>query len=242
MSRTDGRANDQLRDIKLNPGFIDSADGSVFIEWGKTRVICTATMQEQVPPFLMNTGLGWVSAEYGMLPASTDRRKMRDGRRGGQIDGRTVEIQRIIGRVLRCVVNQKALGPRTIWLDCDVVQADGGTRTASVTGAWVALYLCLKKMKERGLLKKDPLRGGVAAVSVGVVDGEPRLDLCYEEDARAEADFNYFMTHEGEVIEIQGSAEKRPIKRELFLACHDVAEAGIRKLMAIQNQVLISTL
>ncbi|MCB9831853.1 MAG: ribonuclease PH [Planctomycetes bacterium] len=242
MSRSDGRANDQLREIKLSPGFIDSADGSVFIEWGKTRVVCTASIEEKVPPFLMNTGMGWVSAEYGMLPASTDKRKQRDGRRGGQVDGRTVEIQRIIGRVLRGVVKQKALGPRTIWIDCDVIQADGGTRTASVTGAWVALYLAIKKLRDRGQLKKDPLISGVAGVSVGIVDGEPRLDLSYEEDSRAEADFNFFMTHEGDVIEVQGSAEKHPVKRDLFLACHDLAEVGIKRLMSIQNQVLIGTL
>ncbi len=242
MSRTDGRELDEMRPLKMTPNFIDSADGSVFVEWGKTRVICTAMVENRVPPFLVNTGLGWVSAEYGMLPGSTDRRKQRDGRRGGQVDGRTIEIQRIIGRALRTVVHQKNLGPRTIWLDCDVIQADGGTRTASITGSYVALYLAIKKLREARVIKKDPLTGGVAAVSVGVVDGVPHLDLCYEEDSRADADFNYVMSHEGGIIEVQGSAEKGPVNPEVFFACHKLAEKGIKELMSMQNTALISTL
>ncbi len=242
MSRVDGRELDQLRPLKLTPHFIDTADGSVFVEWGKTRVICTAMVENRVPPFLVNTGLGWVSAEYGMLPGSTDRRKQRDGRRGGQVDGRTIEIQRIIGRALRAVINQKNLGQRTIWLDCDVIQADGGTRTASITGAYIALYLAVKKLLEARVIKKDPLTGGVAAVSVGIVDGKPHLDLCYEEDSRADADFNYVMSHEGGIIEVQGSAEKSPVRPELFSACHQLAEKGLKELMGMQNTALIGTL
>lgn len=242
MSRVDGRANDDLRPLTLTPHFIDTADGSVLVECGKTRVICTAMVENRVPPFLVNTGLGWVSAEYGMLPGSTDRRKQRDGRRGGQVDGRTIEIQRIIGRALRAIVHQKNLGPRTIWLDCDVIQADGGTRTASITGSYVALYLAVKKLLDTKVIKRDPLTGGVAAVSVGVVGGVPMLDLCYEEDSRADADFNYVMSHEGGIIEVQGSAETAPIDPETFFACHKLAEKGLKELMSIQNMSLIGTL
>ena len=239
MTRPDGREVDQLRDIKITRNFIDTAPGSVLIEWGKTRLIVTATVQEKVPPFLFNTGLGWVSAEYGMLPGSTGNRKMRDGRRGGQIDGRTVEIQRIIGRCLRTVVKQRALGPRTVWVDCDVIQADGGTRTAAITGAWVALYDCLASLREQNIIKKDPLRSGVAAVSVGIVNGKPLLDLCYEEDHNADADFNFVMSHDCDVIEVQGTAEKAPVPRAQFEECYALAESGIKRLMSLQNSSLV---
>ena len=238
MNRGDGRRADQLREISITRNFITSAPGSVLIQWGGTRVICTATVQERVPPFLVNTGLGWVSAEYGMLPGSTNERKMRDGRRGS-VDGRTVEIQRIIGRSLRTVVNQKALGPRTIWVDCDVIQADGGTRTASITGSWVALYDCIAKLRQEKVIKRDPLRGGVAAVSVGIVDGKPCLDLDYEEDSRADAEFNVVMSHQGGMSEGRGSAEKAPVPRAKFDACMELAIGGIEEIASIQNRSLI---
>ena len=173
-----------------------------------------------------------------MLPGSTNERKMRDGRRG-PVDGRTVEIQRIIGRTLRSVVKQKDIGPRTIWLDCDVIQADGGTRTASITAAWIALYDCLARLRERKVIKRDPLRSGVAAVSVGIVDGKPLLDLCYEEDSRADADFNYVMSHDGDLIEVQGSAEKAPVPRAKFEECYALAEKGVKEITSLQNTALI---
>ncbi|HGY92319.1 MAG TPA: ribonuclease PH [Planctomycetes bacterium] len=238
MSRSDGRAPDQLRDIKITRDFVPSAAGSVFIEWGRTRVIVTATVQEQVPPFLYNKGLGWVSAEYGMLPGSTGQRKIRDGRRVN-LDGRTVEIQRLIGRSLRTIVNPKALGPRTLWIDCDVVEADAGTRTASITGAWVALYDAVQRLRDEKILKKDPLRGGLAAVSVVVVDGKPLLDPTYEEDSQADSDLNFVMTHEGQIIEVQGTAEKRPLPKNQFLSCLEMAEQGIHTIASIQNRALI---
>ena len=242
MARADGRALDELRNIRLTPNFIDTADGSCLIEWGKTRVICTAMVEDRVPHFLVNSGQGWVSAEYGMLPGSTDRRKQRDGRRGNGVDGRSVEIQRIIGRAMRTIFNTRVIGQRTIWVDCDVIQADGGTRTASITGGYVALKLAVQNLLKRKVIKKDPILGGVAAVSVGIVDGIPKLDLCYEEDSRADADFNYVMSHNEEIIEVQGGAEAAPIKRELFLACHEIAELGIRRLKDLQQEAISKAL
>ncbi|MEE9394979.1 MAG: ribonuclease PH [Planctomycetota bacterium] len=240
MSRVDGRAPDQLRNVKIHRDFIPSAPGSVLFEWGNTRVIVTATVEDRVPPFLVNTGRGWLSAEYGMLPGSTDRRKPRDGRRGGNVDGRTVEIQRLIGRTFRNLVKLDKLGPRTIWLDCDVIQADGGTRTASITASYLALYDCLRRLRERKVLKHDVLLGGVSAVSVGVVEGKALLDLCYEEDSRADADFNFVMTHEGKIIEIQGGSEQRPLSKEKFDECYALAEKGVHQLQSLQNTALIA--
>ncbi|MEZ6195961.1 MAG: ribonuclease PH [Planctomycetota bacterium] len=235
MKRIDGRNFDALREIRVTRDFVPSAPGSVLIEWGRTRVICTATVEDRVPPFLVNTGRGWLSAEYGMLPGSTDRRKPRDGRRG-PIDGRTVEIQRLVGRNLRNLVRLDRIGPRTIWIDCDVVEADGGTRTASINGAWIALADCLEDLRERKLIKADALVGGVAAVSVGIIEGAPYLDLCYEEDARAEADVNFVMTHDGRLVEIQGGAEGRPLEKAQFDACWDLAAGAVPRIAEIQHR------
>ena len=242
MPRPDGRTADQLREIRMHRGFIDSAAGSVLIEWGRTRVIVTASVQEQVPPFLMNSGMGWISAEYSMLPASTPDRKPRDGRRGGPPDGRSVEIQRLIGRSLRTVVDTRCLGQRTIWVDCDVIQADAGTRTAAITGAYVALYDCFTAMRERKMIKKDPLKDGLAAVSVVVVDGVPMLDPCYQEDSAAEADMNFVVSHEGGIIEVQCTGEKTPLPRSRFDECFALAEKGLREIRSLQNTALIRPL
>lgn len=241
MPRADGRGPDELRRLKITRNFVSSAAGSCLIEFGRTRVIVTATVQDQVPPFLLNTGLGWVSAEYGMLPGSTQDRKQRDGRRGGNIDGRTMEIQRLIGRAFRTVIDQRALGQRTIWIDCDVIEADGGTRTTSINGAYIALYDAFKLLRDRRVIQRDPMRTGIAAVSVGIVDGKPLLDLDYQEDSSAESDFNFVFTHEGEIVEVQGTAEKRPISRQRFDECWVLAEKGIKQIVSRQNTVLITS-
>src|SRR6202163_899240 len=191
--RSDNRPANQLRETKLTPHYLEQAEGSVFVESGRTRVICTASVEERVPPFLRNTGKGWVTAEYGMLPRATSTRMQREAS-AGKVGGRTQEIQRLIGRSLRSVTNTAALGERTIWIDCDVIQADGGTRTASITGAFVALALALEKMRQRDLIRAIPLSDYVAATSVGIVDGEPLLDLAYEDDSRADVDMNFVMT------------------------------------------------
>ena len=239
MTRGDGRAKDQLRDIKITRDFVPSAAASAFIEWGRTRVLVTASIEDRVPPFLVNSGHGWISAEYNMLPGSTPFRKARDGRRGGHVDGRTIEIQRLIGRSLRSVVNTKGMGQRTVWIDCDVIEADAGTRTASITGAWIVLYDCLHGMREKKLFKKDPLTDGLAAVSVAIVDGKAILDPCYEEDAAADADLNFVMSHKGGIVEIQGTGEKAPIPKERFEECYALAEKGIAEITSLQNRSLI---
>jgi ribonuclease PH len=239
MKRADGRAPDQIRELKITRNFIGSADGSVLIECGRTRIIVTAVFENLVPPFLVNTGQGWLSAEYSMLPGSTPQRKQRDGRKGGNVDGRSVEIQRIIGRALRCVVDTKPFGQRTLWIDCDVIEADGSTRTTSINGAYVALYDALQPLRENRPPERDPLRTGIAAVSVGIVDGTPLLDLTYEEDSRAEGDFNFIMSHDGDVIEIQGSAEKRPIPRAKYDECVALAHKGLKQVMTMQNMALL---
>src|SRR5437899_8087431 len=207
--RSDNRAPDQLRPVNILPDYISTAEGSVLIEVGNTRVICTASVEETVPQFLRNSGKGWVSSEYGMLPRSTLTRTPRDVNKG-RPSGRTHEIQRLIGRSLRAVTDLERLGERTIWIDCDVIQADGGTRTASITGALVALGLALEKLVEAGTLTSAPLRDFVAAISVGIVDGTIFLDLCYEEDSRAEVDLNFVMTGSHKIVEIQATAEKHP--------------------------------
>lgn len=239
MKRQDGRAPDELRAMKITRNFIGTAAGSVLIECGHTRVIVTATVQDQVPPFMLNTGMGWVSAEYSMLPGSTLDRKQRDGRKNGQTDGRSIEIQRIIGRALRNVIDQRALGQRTIWVDCDVIEADGSTRTASINGAYLALYDCFKLLRERGVINRDPLRTGLTAVSVGIVDGQVLCDLTYDEDSRAEGDFNFVLSHEGDVIEVQGGAEKRPIARAKYDECWNVAQKAAKQIMTQQNMALL---
>jgi ribonuclease PH len=211
--RSDHRPADQLRETKLTPHYLEHPEGSVFIEAGRTRVICTASVEDRVPPFLRNTGKGWVTAEYGMLPRATGTRTQREAS-AGRVGGRTQEIQRLIGRSLRSVTNLLALGERTIWIDCDVIQADGGTRTASITGAFVALALALETLRKREVMKSIPLLDYVAAISVGIVDGEALLDLAYDDDSRAEVDMNIVKTGDGRFIEVQGTAEGIPFGRQ----------------------------
>jgi len=237
--RIDGRKAKQLREVKITPGFIRNIEGSVLIEAGNTRVICTAGVEESVPPFLRDTNRGWVTAEYSMLPGSGSTRIQREAARG-RVGGRTHEIQRLIGRSLRAVVDTEKLGSRTIWIDCDVIEADGGTRTASITGAWVALALACRRLRAHGKLSQDPLCGSVAAVSVGLVAGTALLDLCYEEDSHADVDMNFVMTGKGEFVEVQGTAESKPFTKDQLSTLTDLATYGIRRLTALQRQVLAS--
>ena len=230
---------DELRQISIKTGFMPYAEGSVLVACGNTQVICTASVEENVPPFLVGKGQGWLTAEYGMLPRSTHTRKPRDAAKGKQ-DGRTIEIQRLIGRALRPALDLKKIGERTIMIDCDVLQADGGTRTASITGAMVALALAVQKLKAQGKLTADPLGPYVAAVSVGICAGIPTLDLCYKEDVSADVDCNVAMTEEGKFIEIQGTAEHAPFSRAEFGTLLDLAEKGIRQLIALQKQAVAS--
>jgi len=228
---------DQLRQVTIQTGFMPYAEGSALVSCGNTKVICTASVEENVPPFLIGKGQGWLTAEYGMLPRSTHTRKQRDGARGKQ-DGRTVEIQRLIGRALRPTIDLKKLGERTLLVDCDVLQADGGTRTASITGAMVAVALAIAKLRAKGKLSVSPLGPFVAAVSVGVVKGVPTLDLCYEEDVNADVDCNVAMTEEGKFVEIQGTAEHGPFTREEYNQLIDLAASGIRELITLQKNAL----
>ena len=230
--RIDGRVNDELRPVKITRNYIVHPAGAVLIEMGLTKVICTATIEEKVPSFLKGTSSGWVTAEYGMLPGSTGQRKQRNTK---GIDGRSQEIQRLIGRSLRSIVDLKKLGERTIWIDCDVIQADGGTRTAAITGAYVALSDAIAKLLREGLLTETPIVTAVAAVSVGVIDDEIRLDLCYEEDSRAHVDMNLVMTGTGEYIEIQGTGEERPFSRAQMNELLEIGEKGIQSLLEFQR-------
>ncbi len=233
--RIDGRSFDQLRPVKVTPHFNKHADGSCLIEAGDTKVICTASVEERVPPFLRNKGIGWVTAEYAMLPRSTHTRTNRETLRPS---GRTQEIQRLIGRSLRAVVDTSLLGERQIMLDCDVLQADGGTRCAAITGACVALALAVKKLLIDGKIRKNPIISEVAAVSVGIVHGTPVLDLCYEEDSTAEVDMNVICTGSGKFIELQGTAEREPFNRDQMNAMLDLAEKGIGQLFTLQRYAL----
>jgi ribonuclease PH len=235
--RSDNRPANQLRETKLTPHYLEQAEGSVFIEAGRTRVICTASVEDRVPPFLRNTGKGWVTAEYGMLPRATSTRTQREASTG-KVGGRTQEIQRLIGRSLRSVTNLPALGERTIWIDCDVIQADGGTRTASITGAFVALALALEGLRKREVLKTIPLSDYVAAISVGIVDGEALLDLAYEDDSRADVDMNIVKTGDGRFIEVQGTAEGTPFGRDALTLLLDLADVGIRQLIDKQRAIV----
>jgi ribonuclease PH len=235
--RSDKRPSDQLRETVLTPDYLPQAEGSVLIEAGRTRVICTASVEDRVPPFLRNSGKGWVTAEYGMLPRATNTRTTREASTG-KVGGRTQEIQRLIGRSLRAVVNLQALGERTVWIDCDVIQADGGTRTASITGAFVALALALEQLRDRDVIRTVPLADYVAAVSVGIVDGEPLLDLAYEDDSRAEVDMNIVKTGDGRVIEVQGTAEALPFGRDALNTLLDLADHGIRQLVEKQRAIV----
>lgn len=233
VSLRKGRKADELRPVFLGPGFSRYADGSCFVKFGNTHVICTATLEEKVPPFLRNTGSGWITAEYGMLPCSTHERTEREAARGKQ-SGRTQEIQRLIGRVLRSVVDLKLLGERQIRIDCDVIQADGGTRTASITGAYVALCKALNKLK----FQQSPLLDQVAAISCGLVKGEARLDLDYEEDSIADVDANFVMTAKGAIVEVQATAEQKAFTRKQFDQLCDLAKSGIDTLFTLQQQAL----
>lgn len=237
MSRVDGRQPGDLRPVQITRHFTGSAPGSVLIEMGRTKVLCTAAIEHAVPAWLEGKGKGWITAEYGMLPASTPQRKPRE--RGGKVDGRSVEIQRLIGRAVRAVVDLEILGERTIWLDCDVLEADGGTRTAAITGAYVAVVDAVEGLKREGVsFAAPPITDIVAAVSVGIVDGTLLLDLCYEEDSRAEVDLNVAMTGTGELVEVQGTAEQKPFSRQILTQMLDFAERGIRQLMEVQKQAL----
>jgi ribonuclease PH len=236
-ARHDGRKPSQLRPVAIEPGFVATATGSALIGAGLTRVICTASVEESVPRWMAGRGRGWVTAEYGMLPASTGQRKQRDATRGRQ-DGRTVEIQRLIGRSLRAVVDFDALGERTIYLDCDVLQADGGTRCASITGAYVALALACGRLLEQELLPASPLSGSIAAVSCGIVEGTALLDLDYSEDSTAEVDANVVMTGDGGLVEVQATAERTPLSRAHLDELLALAAGGIEQLRAAQEQAL----
>ncbi len=231
MIRSDARGLDKLRAVKITTDYIKHAEGSCLIELGNTRVICTASVDQNVPSFLKGTMSGWVTAEYGMIPRSCKTRIRRD-----KNSGRTYEIQRLIGRSLRTVVDLKSLGERTIWIDCDVIQADGGTRTASITGSFIALAFALGNIKKQGLINMRVLRDYVAATSVGIVDGKALLDLSYEEDSRAQVDMNIVMTSEGKFIEVQGTAEREPFSKEQMNELLLLAEKGIRQLVEIQKQ------
>jgi ribonuclease PH len=237
VKRADGRELDQLRPLAIEPGFIDSAHGSVLFSIGKTRLVCTAMVEESVPGWMRGRGTGWVTSEYGMLPGSTSDRKPRDATRG-KLDGRTVEIQRLIGRSLRSVVDFKALGERTIWIDCDVLQADGGTRCAAICGGYAALHLALSGLVDAGKLRELPLSDSVAAVSVGIVGGSSMLDLAYVEDSRAEVDMNVVITGSGQMIEVQATAERTPFGRASLDQLLSLAAAGIEEISALQTQVL----
>ena len=237
LARIDGRALDQLRPVVIHPNFTKHAEGSVLIEIGDTRVICTASVQEKVPPFLYRSGKGWVTAEYGMLPRATTDRTEREAARGKQ-GGRTVEIQRLIGRSLRAAVNSEMMGERTVWIDCDVIQADGGTRTASITGAFVALVMALGRMYVDGKLTSWPLNDFVAAVSVGIIGGSPMLDLNYQEDSKAGVDMNIVATEKGRFIELQGTGEGSTFSKDEMSAMLALATAGIAELNAKQHEVL----
>jgi ribonuclease PH len=237
MNRTDGRLPSQLRPIKISPSFTMHAEGSVLIEAGRTRVICTASVEDRVPPFLRNTGKGWVTAEYGMLPRATSTRTQREAS-AGKVGGRTQEIQRLIGRSLRSVTKLPELGERTIWIDCDVIQADGGTRTASITGGFVALALALKHMRSKGMIRTLPLVDYVAATSVGVVAGTPMLDLAYDEDSNAEVDMNVVKTGDGRFIEVQGTAEGLPFERSALDSLLALADQGIIELVEMQRAIV----
>jgi ribonuclease PH len=237
MTRADNRLPDQLRPTRLTPHCSKHAEGSVLIEAGDTRVICTASVEDRVPAFLRNSGKGWVTAEYGMLPRATSTRTSRESSQG-RVGGRTHEIQRLIGRSLRAVTKLEALGERTVWVDCDVIQADGGTRTASITGGFVAFALAIGRMREQGQITTVPVTDYVAAISVGIVEATPLLDLAYEEDSRAEVDMNIVKTGDGRFIEVQGTAEALPFGREALLGLLDLADAGIKELNALQREVV----
>jgi ribonuclease PH len=233
MVRIDGRGTDKIRKVNITRNYIKYPEGSCLIELGSTKVICTASVEETVPPFLRNSGTGWVTAEYGMLPRSCGSRIQR-----GKDSGRTYEIQRLIGRSLRSVTEMKYLGERTIWIDCDVIQADGGTRTASITGSFIALVDALQKLKKDGKIDRVPVLDYIAATSVGILNNSMILDLCYEEDSKAEVDMNVIMTGKGEFIEVQGTAERKPFSKEKMDGMMDLAKKGIEELFSVQRKLV----
>jgi ribonuclease PH len=237
MIRQYDRAPGDLRPTQITPNYLLHAEGSVLIEVGQTKVICTASVEDRVPPFLRNTGKGWVTAEYGMLPRATNTRSTREAS-SGKVGGRTMEIQRLIGRSMRTIVRLNELGERTVWLDCDVIQADGGTRTAAITGAFVALVLALDRLKKNEVLRTIPISDYVAATSVGIVGGMPLLDLAYEEDSKADVDMNIVKTGDGRYIEVQGTAESDPFSRDALGGLLDLADAGIAQLIEKQRAIV----
>jgi ribonuclease PH len=239
--RPDGRKNDELRKVEITRNFITTAEGSVLIEVGNTRVICTASIEDKVPPFLRDQKRGWVTAEYGMIPRATNTRTLREST-AGRVSGRTQEIQRLIGRALRAVVDLELLGERTVWIDCDVIQADGGTRTASITGAFIAINDALYHALRNGIIEKNPVKDYLAAVSVGIINNEPRLDLCYAEDSAAEVDMNIVMTGSGKIVEIQGTAESEPFSRDMLNSLLSLAEKGVGEIIKIQREILKSNM
>lgn len=236
MSRED-RSHQALRPVKIKQDYLAFALGSCMIEFGRTRVICSVSAEDKIPPFLKGTGKGWLTAEYGMIPASCKERIQREASRG-KVGGRTHEIQRLIGRSLRAVVDLKKVGERTLWVDADVIQGDGGTRTAAITGSFIALSGAVKKLMDQGALTVNPISDFVAAVSVGIVDGKPMLDLCYEEDSKAEVDMNVVMTGKGKFIEVQGTAEGNPFSKTDLDRLMDLAKKGIRELVALQKKTV----
>jgi ribonuclease PH len=239
MKRSDGRKPNELRPVRIHTHYVSPPEGSVLIEMGKTRVVCAASIEEAVPRWMREQGVsgGWITAEYSMLPYSTAPRKPRDVTRG-RVEGRTHEIQRLIGRALRAVTDLGKLGERTVWIDCDVLQADGGTRTAAITGAFVALMLAMGKLRKDGTVAENPVTSTVAAVSVGLLDGLPLLDLCYEEDSKAAVDMNVVMTGAGQIVEVQGTGEDKPFSKDDLARLLKLAESGIKKLLAAQRNAL----
>jgi ribonuclease PH len=237
MERFDGRQKQQIRPVTITRNYLKHAEGSVLIEMGDTKVICTASIEDRVPPFLKGSGQGWITSEYGMLPRSTESRKPRDASKG-KVDGRTMEIQRLIGRALRSVVDLKKLGEQTIYIDCDVIQADGGTRTASITGAFVALVDAMNKLVKNGKLNSIPIKSFVAAISVGVKHGEVLVDLNYAEDSTCQVDMNIIMTEDGQLVEIQGTGEQSPFTKAQLSEMLALGEGGIQELIKVQKQVL----
>jgi ribonuclease PH len=239
MKRLDGRRADELRPVKIHPHYVKQPAGSALIEMGHTRVLCAASVEDGVPRWMRDQGAtgGWITAEYSMLPYATAPRKPREVTRG-RTEGRTQEIQRLVGRALRSVTDIEKLGARTVWVDCDVLQADGGTRTAAITGAYVAVMLAMRKLQDAGVLKECPIKSGVAAVSVGLLDGVPLLDLCYEEDAKAAVDMNVVTTDEGHFVEVQGTGEDAPFTQRQMTAMLKLAREGIAELLTIQKKVL----
>jgi ribonuclease PH len=237
MQRIDGRDNNELRPVKITRNYLKHAEGSVLIEMGDTKVICTATVDERVPPFVKGTGKGWITSEYGMLPRSTETRKPRESTRG-KVDGRTMEIQRLIGRALRSIVKLEEMGEITVYIDCDVIQADGGTRTASITGAFVALVDAFNKLVKAEKLKNIPIHSFLAAVSVGLKSGEAILDLNYVEDSTCQVDMNVIMTEKGQFVEIQGTGEENPFTKEEMFNLLQLGEKGVMDLIAVQKQTL----